>query len=33
MVEIGVQSDPRNVGQHRATVPAQLSLKSSSQCV
>lgn len=28
-----VQSHSRNAGQHRATVPAQLSLENSSQCV
>lgn len=28
-----MQSHSRNVGQHIATVPAQLSLKSLSQCV
>lgn len=28
-----VQSPSRNAGQHRATVSAHLSLRSSSQCV
>lgn len=33
VVKTGVESHPRNIGHYRSTVPAQLSVKSSSQCV